>query len=197
MAVTRLSDAFVYPVYMSYTALNSPEKTAFWESGIVASNDMMNAIARGPGKTVEMPFWNDLDADIEPDYTNDDPADIATPSKVTSGNQIARRSFLHKSWADMDLVAELAGSDPLQLIRNRFGTYWQRQWQRRLIATVKGVIADNVANDASDMGLDISAVGDGKFNSGAFTTASFTMGDATGGLRAIAVHSKIAANMTE
>jgi hypothetical protein len=196
MAVVRLSDAFTYPVYMSYAALNSPEKTALWESGIVASNDLMNSIARGPGKLTEMPFWNDLDATIEPDYTNDDPADFAVPSKITSGNQVARRSFLHKAWSDMDLVQELVGSDPLQQVRNRFGTYWARQWQRRLIATLKGVIADNVANDSGDMGIDISAVGDGKFTSAAFTTASFTMGDQTGGFNAIVVHSKIMAVMS-
>lgn len=196
MAVTRLTDAFVYPVYMSYTSLDNPEKTAFFQSGIVASNELLNATARGPGKTVEVPFWNDLDPTIEPDYTNDDPADLAVPDKITSANMVARKAFMHKAWSDMDLVAELTGSDPMAHIRNRFGTWWMRQWQRRLIATCVGVVADNVANDASDMGLDISATGDGIFNREAFTLASFTLGDNTGGLRAIGVHSKIMARMS-
>lgn len=188
MAVTRLSDAFVYDVYMSYTALNSPEKTAFWDSGIVASSDILTQIARGTGKLAEVPFWKDLDADIEPDYTNDDPEDLAAPDKITSGNMVARRTFLHKSWSTMDLVSELSGSSPMQHIRNRFGTYWTRQWQRRLIATVQGVIADNIANDSGDMGVDAS---DEVFNADVFTDANFTMGDQVGGLAAIAVHSRI------
>lgn len=199
MAVTRLSDAFVYDVYMSYQALENPETTAFWQSGIVASSSVLNQIARGTGKLAEVPFWNDLDPDIEPDYTNDDPEDYATPDKIDSGNMVARRSFLHKAWSTMDLVAELSGSSPMQHIRNRFGTYWTRQWQRRLIATVQGVIADNIANDDGDMGLDISGLaGDAAvFNSQAFIQANYTMGDRVGGLRAVAVHSAIAARMAE
>lgn len=199
MAVTRLSDAFVYDVYMSYSALENPERTAFWEAGVVANNDLLNSLARGPGKTVTMPFWNDLDPTIEPDYTNDDPADFAVPDKINASDMNARKAFLHKAWSTMDLVAELTGSAPMQQIRNRFGTYWTRQWQRRLIATVKGVIADNVANDSGDMGIDISGgTGDAAvFNASTFIQANYTLGDRVGGLNAIAVHSKIAARMAE
>lgn len=191
MATVRLTDAFVYPVYMSYTALDNPEKTAFWESGVVANSALLDQTARGPGKTVEVPWWNDLDPTIEPDYTNDDPTDLAVPDKVTSGNMVARKSFMHKAWSDMDLVSELTGSDPMVHIKNRFGTYWMRQWQRKLIATLAGVIADNIANDSGDMGVDISAVGDGLFSSDGVVDASGTLGDASGGMKAIAVHSKV------
>lgn len=199
MPVTRLSDAFVYDIYMDYQALNTSEKTAFWESGIIASSPILNQIAASAGKMAETPFWLDLDANIEPDYTNDDPADMAVPDKVTSADMTTRKSYMHKAWSGMDLVSELAGSSPMQHIRNRFGTYWQRQWQRRLIATVQGVVADNIANDDGDMGIDLSAaVGDaGRFNSGAFIAANYTMGDAAGGLAATAVHSRIMQRMVE
>lgn len=197
MPVTRLSDAFVYDVYMDYQALNSVERTAFWESGIVANSPVLDQIAGMAGKTAETPFWLDLDANIEPDYTNDDPADMAVPDKVGSANMVARKSYMHKAWSAMDLVSELSGSSPMEHIRNRFGTYWQRQWQRRLIRTAEGVIADNIANDNGDMGIDISAVaGAGAiFNSTSFINAHYTMGDAVGGLAAMAVHSKVAGRM--
>lgn len=193
MATTRLSDAYVYPVYQSYTALNGVETTAFFEAGIIQRNATLDAIARGAGKMVELPFWLDLDATIEEDYTNDDPADLATPSKISSANMVGRKSFLHKAWSDMDLVSELTGSDPMQHIRNRFGVWWQRRAQRKLIAVTQGVIADNIANDSGDMGKDISgATGtDAIFNSDAVIDASGTMGDLSGSLRAIAVHSAI------
>lgn len=197
MAVTRLSDAFVYDVYMDYQALNSPEKTAFWESGVVANSPVLDQIARMAGKTAETPFWRDLDANIEPDYANDDPADMAVPDKVASGNMTARKTYVHKAWSAMDLVSELSGSSPMQHIRNRFGTYWARNWQRRLISTVQGVIADNIANDGGDMGIDISgATGEAAlFNSTAFINAHYTMGDAVGGLAVLAVHSRVAGRM--
>lgn len=197
MAVTRLSDAFVPDVYESYQALDTPEKTAFFESGIIARSAVLDDIAAGPGKQAETPFWLDLDANIEPDYTNDDPADMAVPDKISARDMIARKSFMHKAWSSMDLVAELTGSNPMERIRNRFGTYWMRQWQRRLIATTQGIIADNVANDGGDMGIDISALtGDAAiFNAATFINASYTLGDNVGNMSVIAVHSRVAGRM--
>lgn len=197
MAVTRLSDAFIRDVYESYQALDTPEKTAFFESGIIAKSAVLDSIAAGPGKQAETPFWLDLEANIEPDYTNDDPADMAVPDKISARDMIARKSFMHKAWSSMDLVAELTGSNPMERIRNRFGTYWMRQWQRRLIATTQGIIADNVANDGGDMGIDISALtGDAAvFNAATFINASYTLGDNVGNMSVIAVHSRVAGRM--
>lgn len=108
-----------------------------------------------------------------------------------------RKAFLHKSFASMDLVAELMAANPLQHIRNRFGVYWQRQLQKRLIATASGLVASNVANNNGDMVVDISGLsGDAaKFNAHAALDAEFTLGDAAGGLAGIAVHSAVARKM--
>lgn len=193
MATTRLSDAFVYDVYMSYQALNGVETTAFFDAGLIQRNPTLDAIASGPGKMVELPFWLDLDATIEEDYTNDDPADKAEPSKLSSATMRGRKSFLHKAWSDMDLVSELTGSDPMQRIRDRFGVWWQRRAQKKLIAITKGIVAANITKNGGDMGVNISAAtgDDAIFNSNAVIDASGTMGDLSGGLRAIVVHSKI------
>lgn len=199
MATTQLSDAYVYPVYQSYSALNGVETTNFYRAGIIRRTAQLDAIARGAGKVTEMPFWLDLDASGEPDYTNDDPADFAVPAKITSANMVARKAFVHKAFSTMDLTEELTRANPMEHIRNRFGVYWERQASKRTIAIVQGIIADNIANDSSDMGLDISAeVGDAAiFNSDAFTDASYTMGELTGGMTAIAVHSKVMARMSK
>lgn len=199
MATTQLSNAYVYPVYQSYSALNGVETTNFYRAGIIRRTAQLDAIARGPGKVTEMPFWLDLDASGEPDYVNDDPTDYAVPGNVTSANMVARKAFVHKAFKTADVVAELAGSNPMQHIRNRFGRWWELQASKRAIAIVQGVIADNIANDSSDMGLDISGLaGDAAiFNSDAFTDASYTMGELTGGMGAIAVHSKVMARMSK
>lgn len=197
MAVVRISDAVVPAVYLTYTALNSPELTAFWQAGIIANNPILNSIAKNGGKLATLPWWGDLDATIEPNMSNDDPADLATPEKLGSGQMQCRKAFMNKSFASMDLVMELAGSDPMVQIRNRFGTYWMRQWQRRLIATTVGMYNTNVAKNAGDMVVNISA-GTGAaavFNSDAVLDASQTMGDAGGQFVAIAVHSMIRTRM--
>lgn len=186
MATTRLSDAVIPEVYADYQAENTPEKTAFFESGVVVRNEMLDTKANTGGQEIQIPFWRDLDASVEPNASNDDPADMAAPNKLGSGLQKARISYLNQGYSAADLVVELAGSDPMQRIRNRFGTYWQRQWQRRIIASAVGLLADNEANDDGDMVYDGAA---GLWSRQAFTSAVFTLGDAFGQLSAIAVHS--------
>ncbi len=195
----RLSDVFEPTVYGSYTAVNNPMSSAFVAAGIIANNDMMNAIARTGGRNATVPFWQDIDPTIEPNYSNDDPADLAVPNKIGSGTMTARKAWLNQAFGEMDLVGELAGASPLQHVRNRFGTYWQRQLNRRLIASCVGVLADNVANDGGDMQIDISAgVGAaGVFGQNAFIDAAYTAGESAEMFTGIAVHSMIMARMVK
>jgi hypothetical protein len=197
MAVVRLSDAVVYDVYGSYVSVDNPEKTALMQSGIVRRSETFDTVARMGGKEGNIPFWQDIDPTLEPNYSNDDPADHAVPNKIDAGEMKYRKAFLNQGFSDMDLVQELAGSSPMQHIRNRFGTYWLRQWQRRLIATLVGILNDNVANDGSDMVVDISGLtgDDAVFGSDAFIDAAYTAGDAAEQFVGIGVHSSIMARM--
>ena len=197
--MVRLSDIFLRPVYESYTALNSPENTALFSSGLISVNAVLSALAKAGNKTGTVPFWLDLDASGEPDYTNDDPEDIAVPDKIGTSSMIYRKAFVHKSYASMDLVAELMGDNPLRRIRERFNFYWTRQMQKRLIAMTNGIIAANIAQDSGDMVVDISGlVGDAaKFNALAALDAEYSLGDAAGGLSGMAVHSMIAKSMAK
>ncbi len=203
MALTQLSDVFVPEVYASYSAVNSPEKTAFFDSGIAFSDPTLAGYFSDGGRIGELPFWNDIDASGEPNYGTDDPADVAVPAKIDTGTQIARMASVNKALSAADLARELAGNDPLQHVRNRFGTFWMRQWQKRALASMQGVIADNVANDDGDMVNDIAGatnadVADGTlFNRSAFTAAAFTSGDHYDDYTAIAVHSVVYKRMVD
>lgn len=202
MALTQLTDVIVPEVYQSYTAVNSPEKSAFFESGVVIRNSMLDQKANSGGDTVNVPFWNDLDSTVAPNLSNDSTS-AATPQKITAGNQIARLAYLNQGFSSADLAGEIAGSDPMQQVRNRFGTYWMRQWQRRLIASCNGILADNVASNSSDMLIKVAAEATGSvtastlFNRDAFTEAAYTMGDMATNLQAIAVHSRVMAQMVK
>lgn len=203
MATTQISDVVVPEVYLTYQADNSPEKTAFFDSGVVVRNPVLDQSLDGGGMTVDIPFWKDLDATVEPNYSTDDPTQNASPQKVQAGEQLARKAFLNQGYSSADLTGELAGSDPMQRIRNRFGTYWTRQFQRRLIATAVGVFNANVANNGGDMVHDIStqdgnnATAANLFARTSFTAGAFTMGDQFDGIAAIAVHSIVAKRMVD
>ena len=204
MATVRLSDIIDVTVFQDLPAVNGPEKTAFFESGIATRNPVLDGLASQPGKVAELPFWKDLDATDEPNLSSDNPASDGTPLKVTQGEQNSRKAFLNQGWSATDLAVELAmGDNALQHIRNRTDTYWQRQWQRRLISAVQGIHADNAANDSGDMTHDIASEsvasqGAGtKWSQQAFIDAAYTMGDMVDGVTAIAVHSTVAKQITE
>lgn len=198
---TRLSDVIVPEVYQGYMSLEGTEVTRFFEGGIVVQNEVLDERARGASQETNLPFWNDLDADDEPNLSNDNPADKASPSKITAGKQMAQTAYLHKSWSAMNLVKQLAGSDPVQAILRLTNTYWARQFQRRLVASCVGIHADNVANDDSDMVYDITtggAPGDAnKIGGVAAIRAEMTMGDAVGSIVAMGVHSTVFGRMRE
>ena len=204
MADIRLTDIIDTVVYQDLDPVDSPEKTDFFQSGVAVRDALFDSFAAAPGSTAELPFWNDLDAATEPNYSTDNPASSATPQKVAQGEQIARKAHLNQGYSAMDLARELAmGDDALQHIRNRFGTYWMRQWQRRLIACVQGIHADNAANDSGDMTHDIaseSVAGQSastRWSQSAFIEAAYTMGDMVDGVSALAVHSAVAKQITE
>ena len=200
MASTQIADVIVPEVYDTYTAENLPELTAFYTSGVVIQNSMLNASALEGGNTINLPFWHDLDPTVEPNVS-DDTTGTATALKLGTGKQIARSAYLNQWYSNTDLASELAGSDANQQVTNRFGTYWTRQWQRRLIASCDGILADNVANDTGDMTIDVASdtiagqTGATKFNVDSFVDAIATAGDAGSMFTAMCVHSQVMAQL--
>ena len=197
MANTELSDIFVPQVFLSYQVNDSVEKTAFVDSGVVALNPILDQRANTGGLLTTVPFWNDLDASIEPNYSNTTYNDIASPQKINAGEQVARISYLNEGFSASDLVRELAGSDPMQRIANRIDNYWNRQFQRRILAIAIGIYNDNVVANGGDMVVDVSSTVPGtitaanRFTAAGFVDAVYTMGDAAPGTGAVAMHSVI------
>lgn len=193
MATTQLSDIFVGDYYATLDPVNSPEKTAVYESGIIARSPVLDAIANGSQGTAEVSYWQDLDADEAPNISNDDPDDLGEVGKASQASMTARVLYLNKGYGVADLTAELANSEPMQHIRNRFGTYWTRQWQRYLLGAARGIIASNIANDNGDMVIDAGAT----IQATAFQDAAFTAGDAADQFSAIGVHSVVMNQMVK
>jgi hypothetical protein len=203
MALVQLTDAYIPQVYATMTSVDSPEKTAFFSSGVAVTNEaLINAFSAG-GSTVDLPFWNDLDDTAEPNYGTDSPTDLAVPDKVGSAKMVTRIADLNKWYSDANLVTDLSGSDPMQHIKNRFGTWWTRQWQKRLLALCKGLYNANVAQNAGDMVVDVSipaglsATSANLMSGTAFVNALYTMGDAADQIVAVAVHSVVEAQMVK
>lgn len=196
-----LADIFIPEIYQSIQPNDSPETSAFAASGVAVTNPLLQQAAQGGARKVEVPLWNDLDASKEPNQS-DDTDTKATVDKVNTTSYNARNAFLNKGFGTSDLVVELSAStpgngDPMTRIRNRFGTYWQRQFQYRIIAACRGIMAKNVAANGGDMVHDIAletTVGQtasNKISAEAIVEAVFTMGDKFASLAAIGMHSVV------
>lgn len=203
MAQTALLDIIDVVVYQDLPSVNSPEKTALFESGIIVRNPLLDSLAMQSGKTAELPFWNDLDETSEVNYS-DGTSNAADTAKVAQGKMTARKAFVNKGWKAADLASELAmGDTAINHVRNRTDKYFTRQWQRRLVAAANGILADNQANDNGDMVNDIASESiagqsqDTKWSRSAFTASIFTLGDSFGEVTAIGVHSSVYSQMVD
>lgn len=203
MAQVTLSDVIIPEIMQGYITVDSPEKTAFAQSGVLSGGGAWDAYAATAGFLTTLPFWNDLDASVEPNYGNDVYTDIAVPQDVNTGEQVARIALLNEGWSAMRFVKELLKQDPMTHIANRINSFWDKQLQRRVIAVSLGVLNDNVASGGSDMVIDISSQVPGtvtdanRFNVDAFVDTAFTLGDEYSNLAAIAVHSIVARKMVK
>jgi hypothetical protein len=192
MAQTQIADVIVPDPFTAYQVENSLVSTALYQSGAVVKNAAISDQLSAGAEQFSVPFWSDL-SDVEADITSDNPATLSTPQKITAAKQVVRKSFLHQSWSEMSLASELAGSSALQRIQSRVQAYWDRQAEQRVIATLRGVLLSNVANNAGDMVHDISGASGtaADFSSDAVIDTAATLGDALTNVKAIAMHSAI------
>ncbi|RLB68402.1 MAG: phage coat protein [Deltaproteobacteria bacterium] len=198
MATVQLSDIIDVVVFQDLPAVNGVEKSALFRSGIVTQTPLLNQLAQADGKIAELPFWNDLDASGEPNYSTGDPTDVALADKIAQGEQIARKAFVNNGWSASNLASELAAGDlAMEHIKSRVDAYFTKQWQKRLIASMNGILADNVANYSGDMVWDVAAesialqLPETKLSRDNIIEAIFTLGDSFDDVTAIGMHSQM------
>lgn len=194
MSVTQISDVVVPAEFTKYIVANTMERTDFSQSGVLVNNAAIADQLHAGSQSFTVPMWLDLGS-VEADISSDDPNTLVTTRKLPSAKQVVRKSFLNTAWSTMQLAAELSGDNPVQRIMDRAAAYWGRQTQHRLVQSLNGVLANNVANNSSDMVQDIhAALNSGvtastKFNASSFIDAAGTLGDALNDLSTVAMHS--------
>ncbi len=197
MSVVRISDVIVPEVFGPYMLKETMVKADVFRSGLVVPNAELAARLAGGGTTFQAPVWNDLSDDNESEIGSDNPAEVITPDKIDAYKMQSRRQFRTKAWSSADLVAELAGDNPMQRIVGRVSEWWARDFNRITIATLNGVINANVANNSGDM-VYVAGVGYGgsttptaALDADKIIDAKQGMGDRADGLKVIMMHSVV------
>jgi hypothetical protein len=194
MAQTQLSDIIEPGLFSQYVVQKTTELSAFFRAGIITQTDLINQLTQAASNSFTIPYWNPL-ASTEPNVGSDNPASTSTPLNIDAGSQVGIKQRRNQSWSTMDLVAVVAGSDPMGQIVNGVAGYWARALNQNLIACVNGVIADNEANDSGDMVVDVTDDAAGAPGAATLIQASVvidgwaTLGDHMGEIAGIAMHS--------
>lgn len=192
MPYTTLGDVFAanrtasYDVVQSYMDADPVTKTPFFESGLIVSNPIIAELAASGTGIVELPYWGRIDASIEPNYSNDVYEDVAVPRKIGSGMLRARNCHLNEGFGSMDLVTDLTGSDPLRRIAARLDEYWRQEAELRILATLRGLLNDAVA-EANGMVHQATSAAGVTFEG--LIDAQMTLGDAFGTVSGYAMNS--------
>ncbi len=184
-AWVKLTDSIVPSVYAQYSFEEHVQSLEIFQAGILFSDPSISSKLSMGGRSVDMPGWKDLGNDpSEP--VNDDPTDSIEMKKIGTRREVAARNVRAQAWGVTDLVSILAGDDPLKVLVRRQTDYWQRAHKLTLIGMLKGVIADNIANDSGDLVRDTNT----SIVDTDVIEAAYLMGDRADKFRTIWMHSK-------
>jgi hypothetical protein len=190
MAQVSITDVVVPAEFTAYQVENSFVNTAFFQSGVAVRNGVIEEQLSAGAMSFTVPTWGDA-GETEPNYSDDNAAHIAGTLKVSAYPQVVRKAFVNQGWSVANLAAELSGSDPLQRIQSRVQAYWDRQLSFRLIASLNGILAANLAQSTPDMVVDMTGTTTPNFSAYAVITAAATLGDRLEDIKAIAMHSAV------
>lgn len=184
---TRLQDVIQPEIFTPYTIQKTMELSALVQSGIIANDAEFDNLAGGANTLINMPFWNDLGNEDSQIMKDKGDMDI---NKITSSDDVARKHGRVNGWGANGLSAMLSGDDPMDAIAQLVASYWARDMQRTLLATLGGVFK------SSSMSAKIHDVtgnaGDaGTVNMNTFLDATQLMGDAKENLTGVLMHSAV------
>lgn len=199
---TQLVDLVYGAEYTSYSMEKAIELNAFVAAGVAAEEPELNALAAGQGGVYNMPFFKQL-GNVAPNISTDDDSVNATRQKITTGAEKARLHYYNQVWSSADLAKALIARDPLMAIADQTAHYWATWHQTMIIQSALGIMADNVANDAGDMvvnvtdvdGTDAAAILARSLTANTLIDAMQTMGDHKNNIVAIGIHSAIHASL--
>lgn len=196
MAKTVVADVIVPSVFAPYALERTAALSEVVQSGMAGMDPVFDSLASGPGKTADMPFWNDLTGNSE---VLSDAASL-TVNKITTGQDTAAINNRGKAWSANILAKLLAGDDPMRRIGDLVGGFWARDLQTTLLKILDGLF-DNTAgvlrtthrlNIYSDVvaGSITDAM---RLVGSTFVDATAKLGDASSKLVAVAMHSEVEA----
>lgn len=196
MATVQIADIYDPLRFTTMAQERQVEKNAFIQSGVQVANSELSTLCSQSGFTGDIDNIKPLTMD-EPTYMNDVIADVLGTDNLGTQQMKYRKAARAKAWSAMNLAQGIALQDPIVGVTNRIGDYWATDNQKRLIHSLMGVLADNIANDDGDMLFnvatdDAAAITDAEKASALnFIKALELKGDSLDSISAFGIHSSV------
>lgn len=200
MAATRITDILIPELWFRYLREQTAENSRLFQSGALVTDDVIDSEIANGGNNVNIPFWKDLGSDGTTDsQQGDNPASTITPGAIESDKQVAPVLRRVVSFAAGDLLAALAGDDPMGVAADRMAPYWNRRQNAIAIKAIQGALAAIDLESPAKTGYYDVSVASG---STVLLTADHVidarqkgLGDASDELSLMFVHSKVYARL--
>ena len=198
MAYSKLNDVIVRELWTNDYIDSSPVLQNILSSGLLVKDPKLDKVVNSvdAGQSFELPFIAD------PTYTEpsiiDDSTNQITPESIGWSSMYAMVGLYAKSWKEANIIHALSEKNPVKFIRDNYvAKFWAEDMMRRTMKTIAGVAADNIANDNSDLVLDVSDDGTGGASTDVTLDMSHTIdavgkvGDKQDEFGFIFIHSKV------
>jgi hypothetical protein len=180
---TAIANIYEPGIWSKYFLEETTEQSLLIKSGIAGSDPELEDAAMKGGRTVDMPFWDDLAHDTAATTRSKvatDTDDEITPAGVTSDKDQAVKDFRTQSFQVAPIVKYVSGDDPARMVVQRYAKWWDKEEQRLLLLKLTGAFSN--AAIAANLQNDISS-------SDAIIDTQFKLGDAFKKLTGIIMHS--------
>jgi len=193
--LTAVADIIVPSLFTKYSQERTATAWALIQAGIVVRTPEFDQLAKDTAKTATMPFFQDISGRSQ--LTPGDGTTELNVGKITSASDAAAVHYRSNAWGDTDLAGSLAKADPLGAISSLVGDYWSREYQNMLLDSLTGVfLASSMSGKIlSYFNADISANGSKELDDLVAVDGTGLMGDASGKVTAMAVHSTVRNNL--
>ena len=196
MAKTKLIDVIVPDVFAPYALERTTQVSKVIQCGAVGSDPEFDALASGPAKIIDMPFWKDLTGESE---VLNDSVELV-PDKIGTGQDSAAVHNRGKAWGANILVKWLAGDDPMARIADLVAGFWARDLQTMLMKSLDGLFDNTNGPLRISHRLNIytdvaSPLDTAKLTGSTFIDTLQKLGDHSLELVAVAMHSDVEASL--
>jgi hypothetical protein len=173
----------------NYLLEQSASLSRLVQSGIAGGDPFISEAAGRGGRTVTLPFWDDLSGNSS--VATDNETEI-TSGQMTSDYDQAQKDYRTKSWKSPAVIPYVAGSDPIAAMLDRYAQYWVREEQTILLQKFAGVFGASsmavLVNDISSEDGD-NAVDANLIDSDAIIDTMHKNGDHWDMFKALCMHS--------